>query len=438
MIGSEIDYKSYYADRNSSSQFKPVKKFNFFNLLQINRRQKDDFIGIPDDKILLGSSDRDYMDAVTIPYSRKRRQTIIICGGNGSGKSVVARVLGIDQLHGRFGHPVFAVDPKGDLHKLAMANEIAEFRRILYKFGINPKNYPYAKYIAPEFSDLGTSWGKRDGNEVTLCLRNIKNIENKDIRTATMMEIMKISIDEPAFFIISEIMEMDDFPIEYQEFRNAAKEIAERGGYKSERFFRSLDNLVNTRKLSDRYFDYGRELMENELLIMEGSVTSKNLAENMSQGAIVNAAIYDIVNARINTIRNPEGGYMRKIPLIYMEEGDVFAGKGGLSAEVMTSLSTKYREIEEVPGISTLIVVQFLHNLPEELVNEAEYILCPKLTNSKDKELLKDRDSDIYHMQDMYFNPEDRPNEWICYGRNGWNDHRRFFPIMTCTKMSQA
>ncbi len=176
-------------------------------------------------------------------------------------------------------------------------------------------------------------------------------------------------------------------------------------------------------------------MKERGIVALEGSIGDEKTVETMTQGAFVNVAIYNVVNARIQEIRRGEAG---KIPYVVMDESSNFAGRDGLSAGVMTSISTKYRAINDVAGIGSVVVSQFLHELAPKIVSEAELILCPKITDKRDIELIKDRGSDNFLFDNLHYDPNDRPNDWIAFGRNGLTDYRLFKPLPCASWMGSA
>lgn len=430
----QIDWSEFY-QRRLNQRLSPTQRETSYQYLRSGKRQRDDFIRIPRNHLILGASDRDYDDAVTIQFPSQRRITIVISGGNGVGKTIIQRLL-LDQINGRYGHPCLCSDVKLDLHQLLRPNITPKLVEILAKYGIKPRRYD-PMYVSPKFMDLWSGLGKQNGNEASLSLKSVIKMD-KDTRTALVSAIFSLDPTESGNLVISKIMMRDEPPETWGEFGALMNEIMEEDGIKSPRLKQRFDALWETKKISDDYFNYAEAMMKHGIVVLEGSVTDEKTAEGQTQGAIINDAIYQVVNARTEAIRFPQTGIMKKIPYIFMDEASNQAGQNGLSASIMTAILTKWREISGMPGVGSVVATQFLHELAPKIVAEAEYVICPKTTHPKDLELLKLRNSDIYVMDDMYMNPNDRPNDWVCYGRNGMDDYQIFVPLPCQTFMGKA
>lgn len=412
-----------------------IKKWCNWSQLQRTDFEMPEFTTVANDEILLGASTRDYEDAVVIPYPKNRRLTIVIIGGQGSGKSILAKSIVYDNLHHRFGHPIFAIDPKKDSQRIRFPNTNPEFNARLHEYGINAKGYPHAKYIVPKFIDLEDALGKITNGEVTLSLRDFLATD-KDTRVALMASILQIKQEETGFAVINKLMMRDTPPTTIADFKCEMLKIMDVKSLKSSRLGWKFDDLVDTKKLSDDTFEYGKELAKNKILIMEGTISDEDTSEYMTQGVITNIAIHNIISERKKS--NNGNGCLNKIPVIFMDEASSFAGKGKMSAGIMTSLSTKYREINQKAGITSVVVSQFLHELAPKIVSEADYLIFPKINNANDIDILKVRPFDTYVLDNLHFDPNDRPNEWIVSGRNGIEDWQSFFPLPCASKMGSA
>lgn len=437
-------FENYVFDKNRYNTPKPVfkskEKPEGWKFLAREYKKPEEYINIPRDEILLGAENTDFDTAVTIPYPKRRRGTYIICGGQGSGKSVFLRSFAVGNIHYRFGHPLLIIDPKLDSHALLEPNTNPMFLDVLKKYKILPKKYN-VMHVSPKFMDLDAR-GKQFGNEITMSLKDLINMD-KDTRIATFSNLLGIETGEPAYAIVSEILSRDKIPLTVDGFWKAIDEVTQNAKekdvrLKSDRLMWKFQNLVATQKISDNCFDYAEKMKEYGIVALEGSIADEDTIEGMVQGAFVNSAVYNVVNARTRTIRDSNCNIMNKIPYICMEEANTFAGKNGLSKGIMTALSTKYREIRGKGGIGSIVVTQFLHELAPKIVSEAEWIFTPKITHERDVELIKDRGSDHYLMDDMHFDPQDRPNDFIAYGRNGLMDYKRFVPLPCDTRMGSA
>lgn len=425
-----------YSHSSLLSRVKAREQNTKWSFLKKGYVEEKDTVVVGNDEILLGASDRDYMDAVTIPYSRKKRITIVVVGGQGSGKTVLARSLVFDNFVNRFHHPVWFGDPKLDGHFLTEPNTNPAQIELLIRYGYRPRAYDIY-FAVPEFMDMYGARGKEDGHEITLSMENFLNMD-KDSAIAAISNVLSVKDDEPAFMIISQVMLSGNPPRTIEEFWSRVQQIMSETGIKSSRLEQKWDNLVKTKKISNRYFNYAEKMMAHDAVVLEGTVADEDSSEKMVQGIFINSAAHEIIAARTKAIRDPQHGVLKKIPILYLDEANTYAGKGKISASVISSLSSKYRSINNMAGISSVVVSQFLHTLASEIVNQADIILTPKIVDDRDLQILKDRGSDVYVFDEMHYDINNRPNEFVAFGMGGYNDYKKFFSLPTCSQMSTA
>lgn len=426
----KVDYKKI-----NQMGYKPIE-WAEDHFLKPKIIEEPQFTTVTDDEILLGREpyDDEFETKVTYPNPRGRRTTIVICGGQGSGKTVVAKNIVFDNLHFRFGHPILAFDAKADTKAATKPNVNPQFIDIMAKYNIRPGGYNIM-HVVPKFMDLFGAWGKKAGNEISISMEDF-TLMDKDQRVAIMCQILEVKTDEPAYAVISQIMMAEELPKTPQQFLIQMQDIMEAQKIKSERLKWKFEALINTKKIGVEHFDYYKHMKQRGIVALEGSIGDEKTIETMTQGVMVNLAIYNVVNGRLNEIR--KGKRREPIPYIFMDEASNYAGKDGLSAGIMTAVSTKYRAIDEVPGIGSVVVTQFLRELAPKIVSEAELIICPKLTDARDIQIIKDRGSDNFLFDNMYYNPDARPNEFVAFGRNGLSDYRLFKPLPTRSWMGRA
>lgn len=389
-----------------------------------------EYVNIGKDEIFLGFEpwDEEYETKVTIPYPKNRRMTAIVCGGQGSGKTVFKDILAIDNLHHRFGHPILYFDFKDDSSKLLKPNTNPYLVNILNKYKIKPKKYDFMSVSAKYMRLDGRA--KKAGNEITISLADFEEMD-ADVRIAMFCKILEIERGEPAYAIISQIFSHEEIPLTLMDLAVEIEKLTSNSEkkLKSDRILWKLDELINTRKLSDNHFSYSKALKEKGMVVFEGTVADESIAGDLMQGIFVNNAIYDVVGGR-------KHGTLDKIPYIVTEEANVVGGKGGLSSGILTALSTKYREIAGKAGVGSIIITQFLHEIPDKIVSEAEYIFTPKMFNEKDIELIKNRGSDNYIFDEMHYDPNAKPNTFAVFGRNGLTDYQLFNPHPRASSMN--
>lgn len=403
-----------------------------------------EFTNINADEILLGSTSRDYTDAVILPYTSKKRSTIVIVGGQGSGKTVLGQQIVLDNYHYRMGHPVFAVDPRLDWHRIIRPNTNPAFAHIFKKHQVRPHSYGNAHFVAPKFMELLDSYAKsRDGDEVTISFKDFRQLD-RDTAAGLLSELLGIDMDEPAYAIVREIIQ--NRPQTIREVKDMMYTIMEEKKIKSQRLIWKMQNLIDTETISDRDFDYAKYMQEHGIVVMEGATADETTSEYMLQGAFINIAIHKILHAKkvanigkgMTIPLTHRYGFSNKYPVIWMDEANTFCGEKGRSRGIMVSLSTKYREIAGKAGVTSVVASQYLYELADKIVTEADYIICPKIIERRDLELLKKRGNNINIFDDMHFDRNDPPNEFVVFGRGGWNDCQRFSPFPSCSSMSKA
>jgi hypothetical protein len=170
---------------------------------------------------------------------------------------------------------------------------------------------------------------------------------------------------------------------------------------------------------------------ERGIVVFEGTTADETTNEYMLQGAFVNLAIHKILSARRRRV-------FKKYPVIFMDEANTFCGKNGRSRGIMTSLSTKYREIGGKAGVTSVVLSQYLYEIADKIVTEADYIICPKLIEERDLALLHHRDNDVSIFNNMYYDRHNPPNEFVIFGRGGYEDYQKFIPIVCRSSMSHA
>lgn len=395
-------------------------------------KKPEEYVYLGKNELMWGASTRDFEDAVVTEYNPNRRITIAICSGQGLGKSILVKNTAIDQLHYRYRHPILAIAPKpADFHRITQKNREHDFINLLAKYKITPKAY-HAKFVVPKFMDLMGSYGKKSGNEITLCLKDLKQMD-KDTRTAMMCKLLgDTKTADAGYKVISGVMMRDDMPIDVDEFMERLDEEIQKYKSKPENVKTLFKNLIDTGKISNEHFDYSREMVKHGIVVLEGSQASEDTFQGLSQGIFVNSAINNVIYGR-------KSGVFKKIPIILMEEANNYANKnGGTCSASMTAISTQYREVGSQAGISSIVVSQFLHELAPKIISEAEYIVCSKITNKLDLEILNKRDCDTSVMWNLHSSFTEKPNEWVIYGRNGLDDHQTFFPLPTASSMISA
>ncbi len=232
--------KPFFISKSSSQRWHPFRRGEI---------KQPEFVKVADDEILLGREiyDEEFETAVTWPYPRKRRMTIVIVGGQGSGKTIVEKSIALDQLHYRMGHPLLCIDPKLDTHSATKPNANPNFVKILKeKYKIKPKGFNIM-HVVPEFMDMFGAWGKRDGNEIRISMKDFEPMD-KDTRVATMCQILEVKTDEPAYAIISEIMMADELPKTPEDALSKMEQIMETQKIKSDRLRWKFTNLIKTKK----------------------------------------------------------------------------------------------------------------------------------------------------------------------------------------------
>ncbi len=401
--------------------------------------ETEQFTSIGDDELLLGASSLDYEDAVTIPFNKKQRITLLLQGDNSSGKSKLAQFLVYGQLNGRFKRPVLSCDAKLDSHTLIRKNTNQAHKRILKLFGIEPEKWDCAKYISPETLDVSGAWAKNKGGLFRISLKNLNDIKNPTVKLSLVWKLFNTEFGEPAARELQKIFLNEHPPMSMTELSKAIHSIEPKP---PPTLLTQFDLLKDNKTLGDTGLNFPKLLMENELLILEMIISSAK--ENNIQDIFVNMVIMSCIQDRkLSVDTENKQGYINRPFTVFIEEGNVFCGKGKETAELADMITSKFRQFNpekaskgiETYGCDSVIVSQHIHELSPILVKESDWVLMPKLTDMRDGEILKERNLDSVDLQELQSldYPTTRPVEWSAIGKNKEIFH--FWPLPTQNTM---
>lgn len=413
------------------------QKTNLWDYFNPKKLDEEVFVDIPDDELLLGVRYDDPDEAFTIPWPKNKRQTFLVQGDNGSGKTNFCQSIAYGQYHDRRGTPILDAGAKLDCHKLLHKNTNPKFVNIIERWGGKAKAYDYAYFITPQFLNILGTIGKK----FKLSVEEIN-------------ELIKISMFSGVDILYS-IFACDKYPsskLPLQTFFTSQDEAPPKNTeelgtrikhYKERDNSRILDLplrynfLVNSGILGDEYINYAKLLKENGILCAEFDSSGKE--ENEIQSIFIDSILQQSLQDRTLSISsNNTRGYLDIPPLYYIDECHNFAAKGMLPAKTIMKILVTYREIApakasegiDTVGAHLLLSTQHTSVLEKIIVAEVDNFITSKINHKPDIDMLSARglDSyDIYEIQNLEY-PKNLPTFWHIPRENPKNK-TAFHPI---------
>lgn len=408
-----------------------------FSPLEAKELEIVDFPKIPDDVLVLGTEYPDSETLVTIPFDKEKRITIVIIGDNGSGKSVLAKFIVVDQLHGRYKRPLAVIDPKLDLQTiLQKLNNKALIAKLGF-FGFRPKAYNYAKFISPMALKIqGAITPENERYQMSLPMLN-KIIEYSP--TIGLSEVYKLFNTQQGEASARELQTI--FLSSKPENSLALEEDIYSIEPKCPPTLESQFKLLKLSKIiGDKGINYPELLMKFKILILEMQVSSKS--ENTLQDIFADNFVTSLIQDRsLSVSSNNTQGFIDTPFTIFMDEGSVFAGKDKQTSEIMQMITTKYREFspaKKALGIKTYgcdsVIVSQHFDLDDILIKEADWVIHAKISDDKDAEKLQLRGLYADDIQEAkHLDSEGHPKQFQAVGKQG--EKIRFYPLPTLSYM---
>lgn len=390
----------------------------------------DTIQSVKPNEILLGASNPDFTDKVTIPWTGKS-QRIAIFGMTGSGKTVLAKNIVADAWHKRFGLPLLIFDAKGD-YSPAMHHAQTNPQLIarLKKYNLKPCAY-HNKVLVPKFLGLK---GISNAQEYTITLKDFKNVEDKSDQFEALMTFFELTqtANKPALRVMQR-MAAETLPDDVGNWKKRIEEFIERKGVKSTQLLNLIDLKVGVGHIADR----GGVDMPSALAT-EGMVTlrlslrgSRESTINTYAALAASACIAD--RKKFLWTRGVEGTLNKPFAFL-VDEAERYLGRNRSPSS--TVLGNVYTE-ERLSGISICTVAQHPSQVAGKVLSESNHLLFSKLTMLEDRLALKARgfsDTEIEGIfQQLGADPRSPIKEWAVINTD--NSIETFYPIPSLTNI---
>lgn len=396
---------------------------------------------LPENEAILGWDVNDPNLLSTIPFNPKKRLTMVIQGDADSGKSTLCKWF-CTQLNLRWKRPLAIFDPKRDWRTLLLKNTHQPHIQELERIGLKPKAYDKMCFISPEAIKIMDAQGKPYG----ISPKQISDLIqfNPILGTELVYKLWDTSSGEPVARALQRIF-YEKKPQSMKELINLIEnyskifDVSNTPPTLAAQFF-----LLQMQKiLSDNSVNIPQLLAENKILDLELQISSEK--ENTIQDFFVFAAINDLIADRtVSVSSSNKQGYNHVPVTLIIEEGNVFAAPNRLTTEQLTMITTKYREINPLKaseGINTygfdfIIVCQHISDLEQRIVEEADWIVTPRVSSDEDIQLLKLRGLDpfdIYELQNLEYSINKYPKTFKAIPKLKRNGIRTFKPLPPLT-----
>jgi len=393
---------------------------------------------IPKNKILLGFENQDLTgEPVYLPYTGNQFN-FIITGSRGSGKSVILMNIA-NQLINRFHHPIFAIDPKGEMQTHTVQNQNDSERQILKKCGIMPKGINMLN-ATPSAICEDDEMDNTNEYVFSLDIADFKRIRSPAVRTKVFMEYLNLSIDEdPAShrFLVENNYRLPDSTQKLLAFFNQAF------GDKCEKMklYKQLYSYYVGKNLGEGNKFYPPELMythnsEGKRVPKMVSLHLRDDEYDFTSACILKLMLLLIINDRKKAKKGKASANLHYPPVLIFDEADLYAGKGReqhISSDLCALLMTKHRNIDLYVGLAT----QKPHFLNPKLIGETDYIITSKFTSLQEKEAFRARNISDEQINSIFYDLKSGgrdfyPKEWALLNKE--NEVVTFYPIPTTSQ----
>jgi len=388
-------------------------------------------------EILLGCTDLDFEEPVTLKYDPKERIVVIVSGQAGSGKTVLAQSL-FEQMIDKFGLYGAAVDPKGDCARMHEPLKEEKLVERLRKFGIQPKGFK-VKIIHPEFMKIfGCS-----GYPFSIGMKNINTLSDKGHIEQVMDALLDVGISgsPAAREVLKEVIysprKLPDKVVDldgdcfYRRVMQASFDRAEDLGRGKRRVSLMLPRLVKQAYIQMRLSDVNNinfpyELVNNDILVLRSTLRKEKTADS----AYIATFIDSISSDRLKFLEHDPDSLVDKPIVFLVDEADVVVGREkSPSQECIEYVATKDRRI----GNNLLLVTQNPQRLNKNVIAQAQYFITSKIFSDDQKKALRERGVSGARIEEIYqnlsFSVENPVKEFNILTPDAGENSRNFFPI---------
>ena len=442
-----------------------VDKANPFIMATNNTVEAEEPVShlIPPNEILLGCSDEDYMQPVTIPYNGKSFGMAIIAS-KGDGKTQLVKHLAFSQLHQRFRYNLFFIDPKYDYSNLHIPQNDGELVERLMRYNIRPKGYDAAFY-KPACFDLTD----RKGIEYIVTLRDFEALEyNK--RKEAMKEFFNIEEKTPAGRALEWILArrvpktIKGFRILINEYKKFIIKERERAGSKVKSVSAAMDIALKERVDSGIIGEDGQKLIlevdDNGKPVKTKTVHAANFVSDLAQKKIVvleadldmtksyiSSCYLKIAIAQIWTDRqtyiNTKGheGVTSMPTFVVIDEADVLCPRENIrespSRAQINQLLSKGRQF----GWGVIGITQQPQMISAEFLRHVDYLCTTRIKNDKLIKLIQEKfaldDYLIRDLKNLEYDANKKVKKWALLTGNPNKPMVTFYPFPPQTAIKQ-
>jgi len=407
---------------------------------------------IPAGHICLGltSYDED-AELVTIPYNRQSFGMLII-GMRGSGKTQLAKTIGIDQIHGVYGQYLFGIDPKHEYLNLDQPQDDPELIERLNRVGLRPQGYEPVYVMQRHLLKNNTGIPQR--NKIRQFALQVKdfNVLNPALRIEMWCRFLNIKQASPAGQALRRVI--------YQRPRNIAhmldliekdirKQKMERGArgtsYQLLSNFRDKifnEELMDHQKLR---FDFPLELATNKIVFLEVELNMEEIVAQIGVRLALENLISDKQHNMNTSNKSKTRGFLDMPVCVFCDEIDVLAPSNELQGnmlgsrvpparQAMRDILTKHRQL----GFSLIGMTQKPNMVDRFILDQCSHILTTKLINPEQKAILAERGippSIIQEAEKLEWDDLSPVKQWIHISPDTEHGIKIFYPLPPRSKI---
>lgn len=469
-----FDYKQTPEDpiyklilKNDAKYIKKPKIYGLFGKIA----KKETQLKVPPNHILWGVSERNYDEAelVTTDWSNRDSFGALFLGMRGMGKSVLMRNILLDQMHERFGHYVFAIDPKQvDFSKIDRKQNDPTLIELLNKLGMRPKAYkvkrmipkvmlfadeqppPKTQVFVISMADIGSLSPQDQMNTISYLLglkqfspageslqRVLSQFNNAKLRPKELRNKRR-STKLFAQLIIEDIREQN-----IQRKSTQSEETLIKRRSSSTKLYFSFKDLIQNFAIGDPSrknklkVDFVKELVEKGVVVLVANLDMESERySNVYIKVILSKLIKDVMAFRQNKTYELGRGMIDKPVVVAVDEADVLA-PGDVktkspSRSMLLQLLTKYRYY----GFSVLMATQDPKLIWNRIVKQCKYIVTPKVINDDQAKLLRERGVPDYTIDNVLrklYAGDEKPVQWALIEPDTGDEPKLFYPIAPMT-----
>ncbi len=357
-----------------------------------------------------------------------KSQIFTIIGERGSGKSILASIIGLDNIVARFQLPTFIIDPsptgEWNSHKKTILNKFPAERNKISSFfdtinvnpaGTNYKIIVYQPKFDSDFKEEGIDKFFELYYSDFLQLYKFSHLE----ATQIFIDIINLDDTRPTMVVVGDMF------MKYNKENNSFSQILENYGKKQKSYSNenemtsisrvfpyALYSAINlgivaggineTKKIDNKIhfkFNILEDLENNDAVILRVKAKSGNETKVTKRyEACVKIILTKILNDRLlftsgtkeekqkSHLTNPNG------ILVIIEEADTLApaGKTNYIKELITQLATKYRKAY----INVILITQDAGTLDETLLKQSSVIFCSQIQTMGNIKALREKGID--------------------------------------------